>query len=206
MSSDIMLTTDGNDLAVGDPAPGHITITDMAWSLAQTNRFLGRCARPYSVAEHSLLVCDIAERELGVDLHGQLAALLHDAHEAYTGDMPTPHKAQLGSAWAVWESRWEHRVRGLFAVASSSRIWHKQIKQADLIALATERAQLMPQSLTRWTVLHGVEPLGRSYVDLMSRERVAMTWADWRDRWLDKYHELDFARLERLGMPTSEVS
>jgi uncharacterized protein len=200
MSANIMLTTDGNDLQVADPAPGHITITDIAWSLSQINRFLGRCARPYSVAEHSLLVCEIAERELGVDLHGQLAALLHDAHEAYIGDMPTPHKAVLGCTWAGWEASWSARVHGLFAVRTASLHWRNAIKRADLIALATERRQLMPHSTTTWAVLEGVEPLGRSFVDLMSPERTQMTWADWRQAFTDRYAELDFARCERLGV------
>ena len=65
---------------------------------------------------------------------------------------------------------------------------------SDLIALATEKRDLMPSSPRPWPVLAGVEPVG--WVNLRSIERERMTWEDWRDRWLDRYHELDFARNE----------
>ena len=51
-----IVTSNGDELDLQAPARGHITALDIAWSLAQTNRFSGRCLRPYSVAEHSLLV------------------------------------------------------------------------------------------------------------------------------------------------------
>lgn len=191
-----IITAGGNELSLDRPAPGHITAYSIAWSLSQLNRFTGHALRPYSVAEHSLLVCDIAEHELGLDVHGQLAALMHDAHEAFTGDLHTPGKRAVGDAWYAWESQWEDVVRSAFALHTAFIRHAALIKRADLIALATEKRDLMPETPTPWAVLSGVEPLAR--VDLYSRERIAMGWEDWRDRWLDRYHELDFARNELL--------
>jgi hypothetical protein len=169
-------------------------IEDIAHALAQINRYTGHAARPYSVAEHSLLVCEIVEREFGMNLHVQLLALMHDAHEAYCGDINTPSKDQIGPGWRAWESRWEHLVHSCFALLTANSVWHRDVKRADLIALATEKRDLMPDSPRPWPVLAGVEPVG--WINLRSIERERMTWEDWRDRWLDRYHELDFARNE----------
>lgn len=73
-------------------------IEAIAHSLAQINRF-GHASRPYSVAEHSLLVCEIV-KSMGLDCHAQRAALMHDAHEAFTGDVATPHQSRAGGGLA----------------------------------------------------------------------------------------------------------
>lgn len=191
-----IITADGQELDLAAPRLGQITAYGIAWSLSQINRFTGHCLRPYSVAEHSLLVCEIAERECGVDLFGQLAALLHDAHEAYCGDLHTPGKRMVGDSWRWFEGRLERLVHSAFAMNTASQAHAAAIKRADLMALATERRDLLPQTPTPWPCLEGIEPI--SWVDLYSPERRAMDWEGWRDRWLDRYHELDFARNERL--------
>ena len=198
MTTHWMTTSDGQELDLTEPRPAAITGRDLAGGLAQMNRCAGRCHRPYSVAEHSLLVCEIAERELHLDVHGQLAALLHDAHEAYTTDVPTPHKRLFGPAFENFEFRWEYLVQRLFAVRTPALTFQKAIKRADLMALATERRDLLPPTPTPWAALKGIEPIG--WVDLMSRERREMDWADWRERFIDRLHELEFAREERLGV------
>ncbi len=191
-----IITASGDELSLERPAPGHITAYTIAWALSQLNRFTGHAVRPYSVAEHSLLVCDIAEHELGLDAHGQLAALIHDAHEAFVGDLHTPGKREVGEAWYAWERKWESVVQSAFGLRTVFHVHADAIKRADLLALATEKRDLMRATPTSWLALSGIEPLRR--VNLYSQERRAMDWEDWRDRWLDKYHELDFARNELL--------
>jgi len=61
-------------------------IRDISWSLAHINRFNGNLLKPYSVAHHSLLVAKYIPPKY------ELEALLHDAAEAYTVDMPSPVK------------------------------------------------------------------------------------------------------------------
>lgn len=193
-----MVTSDGQELSMDHPSRGAITALDIAWSLAQTNRFAGRTIRPYSVAEHSLLVCEIAEREFGLDLHGQLVALMHDAHEAYCGDLHWPGKQTIGASWHAWEWRWEHLVHSCFALMTAFAVHHKAVKQCDLIALATEKRDLMPATPSTWAVLHGIEPV--SWVNLRSIEREKRGWEDWRDLFLDRYCELDQARNRAVGI------
>lgn len=66
-----------------------ICIEDIATSLSRINRFLGHGRFPFSVAAHSVNVAAMCEAvKPGCGIHG----LLHDAHEAYIGDMATPLK------------------------------------------------------------------------------------------------------------------
>jgi len=72
------------DLKIMDPES--ICIEDIAHGLAQRPRFAGQLKEFYSVAQHSIWVGTKLPRE------HKLAALLHDASEAYLGDMPSPFK------------------------------------------------------------------------------------------------------------------
>lgn len=187
-----IVTRSGIEFSLSRPLPSMVRIEDIAWHLAFINRFCGATLRPISVAEHSLLVAEIAERELGLDVHGQFAALMHDAHEAYAGDMHTPGKRAIGTRWYEFEGRIENAVRSAFALHIVARVHSIALKRADLVALATEKRDLLPDGPTPWSTLQGIEPIG--WVRLDSAERKAMGWEDWRDRWLDRYHELDYAR------------
>lgn len=195
----VIVTADGKEIDV-DHGFGEISEYAIAWSLAQLNRFNGHALRPYSVAEHSLLVLEIMERQLLVtDVHAHLAGLMHDAHEAVTGDMHSPGKSAIGAAWSQWEEQFESKVRSQFALHTASTAFRDVIHQADLIALATERRDLMPwhAELSPWPVLYGVLPA--DWIDLRDASRRNVGWEDWRDRFLDKFHELEFARNELMG-------
>lgn len=143
-----------------DALPG---IEFTALALSQINRFNGHTFRPYSVAEHSLLVTAIAVKNYADDLDGQqitelaLACLMHDAHEAFIGDMASPLKGILGEPWYELEGRVERAVRTHFGVLNASDDWREQVKRCDLIALATERAFFMPHAAGEWPVLQGVK-------------------------------------------------
>lgn len=187
-----IVAADGREISMRDSIPGDLTSFGIAWSLSQINRFNGHALRPYSVAEHSLLVCEIVEREFAGDIHASFAALMHDAHEAVAGDMHSPGKAEIGSAWHRWENRWQSLVRTTFSLHTPSVAFRDAIHRADLIALATEKRDLMPAGSLRWPVLFGVEPV--AWVDLYSSERRQLGWEDWRDKFLDRFHQLDIAR------------
>lgn len=175
-------------------------IEEIAHALAQINRYTGHAARPYSVAEHSLLVCDIV-RAAGMDCNAQMAGLLHDAHEAYCGDAATPVKQVLGAAWMAFENTQAMLVREAFQIRVAHVAYRDAIKGADLVALATERRDLLPfahEGCAPWPVLDtpGAEvPPAR--LSLNDKDRTAAPWTHWRDAFLARFHALDAERMQR---------
>jgi hypothetical protein len=168
---------------------GRLSIGEIAHSLATINRYTGHALRPISVAEHSLLVAEIIEQVFGLGVHAQLAGLMHDAHEVAAGDTATPVKLQIGETWRRFEHEWEHAFHKAFGLCEAFATHGAAIKRADLIALATERRDLMHPGGPPWTSLAGIEPLAS--VNLRSRD--SFTWQDWRTAFEDRYAELTYA-------------
>jgi len=77
-----------------DPRPEEVSAEAIIHSLAQVNRFGGHADEPISVAQHSMQCALMAYRD-GVSLPEQYALLMHDAAEAYVGDMQRPLKSTL---------------------------------------------------------------------------------------------------------------
>lgn len=127
----IMLQS-GRLLDLANPSEHDIDITDIAQGLAQTCRFAGQCSRFYSVAEHSVLV-SIATP------HAQLAALFHDATEAFIGDMSKPLKRLMPQYSAV-EERLQRVIFKRFHIE-----WPipPEVKQADQTVMQLEQHCLM---------------------------------------------------------------
>jgi hypothetical protein len=151
------------------------TLREIGHSLAHINRFTGHARRAYSVAEHSILVMEIAARH-GASQLACLAALMHDAHECITGDVASPVKVELGDAWHVFESKHQNTLLTSYGLLEISAEHHAIVKHADLVALATERRDLTmfdPKVNTPWPVLDtpGAKILPFVHVDLNSRWR-----------------------------------
>jgi hypothetical protein len=72
-----------------DPKPEDIDLEDIAHALGNICRYTGQVERFYSVAEHSV-TCAVDPRAQD-DVHRR-ALLLHDASEAYLGDVISPLK------------------------------------------------------------------------------------------------------------------
>ena len=81
-----------------DPREDEVDIRDIAHGLATTNRYGGQFPAPFSVAQHSCMVSELCQPA------NALVALLHDAEEAYTGDLIKPLKA-IPELKAIWEDR-----------------------------------------------------------------------------------------------------
>lgn len=130
-------TISGREISLLDPRPEQILIEDIAHSLSKLCRFNGHIDRFYSVADHSVFVSHICPPEYA------LVGLLHDATEAYLGDMISPVKKLLrttGSmAYDVAEERLWGAICQRFELDPASIA---QIKHADAVALATENRDL----------------------------------------------------------------
>lgn len=77
-------TVSGKRVDLAAPDWRDIDIGDLARGLSLVNRFAGQSRRPFSSAQHSLVVAELAHPR------ARLPALLHDAHEALTGEWTTP--------------------------------------------------------------------------------------------------------------------
>lgn len=85
----IVHTKSGRAFDVVKIDPDAIDIEDIAWSLAHQCRYNGHVTRFYSVAEHSYKGAILAA---AYGWAVQRAFLLHDAAEAYIGDIIAPIK------------------------------------------------------------------------------------------------------------------
>ncbi|MGQ4893501.1 MAG: hypothetical protein ACP6IQ_02625 [Candidatus Njordarchaeia archaeon] len=71
-----------------------IEIIDIAHALSMQCRFNGHISKFYSVAEHCVKATELLEK-IGYNNQTKLHMLLHDAAEAYIGDIPKPYKDML---------------------------------------------------------------------------------------------------------------
>lgn len=79
-------TLSGKTIDLLNPSPEGIILDDIATALSNTCRYNGHTKRFYSVAEHCIRL------SYAVTPSHAMAALLHDAAEAYVGDIIAPLK------------------------------------------------------------------------------------------------------------------
>lgn len=87
-----IITRSGVRFQLDAPRPESIRISDICFALSHLPRFTGHTRGRWSVAQHSLLVHALAAHEHATV---RAACLLHDASEAYTGDISTPMKGLI---------------------------------------------------------------------------------------------------------------
>lgn len=124
----------GRELRADAPRPEDIDLRDIAHHLALTNRYGGASPTPYSVASHSLMVCDMLE-PLG--RAAMVEGLLHDAAEAYVGDMIKAIKVRCEDFQGI-EAKWDDAIRARFGLPDVCPI-KADVKEADIAALLCER-------------------------------------------------------------------
>lgn len=138
-----------------------VPIEDIAHSLAYKPRFNGHLdclfrrhlLRYYSVALHCIRVSYLVPPELALE------GLLHDAQEAFIGDIPTPAKKALEQAGSTHLAALEDRVHkaiciGLGIDQRFEGLNHKDVKTADRSALLEEVSTCFtPEAQMSWVKL-----------------------------------------------------
>jgi hypothetical protein len=129
-----------------DPQPDQFTLGDIAGALSKICRFGGQCEEFYSVAEHSVHCANQAAAD-GLPLDTQLAVLLHDAAEAFVGDVVKPLKIMLAEYPAI-EERVEAAIAEKFLV--DFRREKTSIREIDHAMLIAERRVMFSKDDVEW--------------------------------------------------------
>lgn len=89
MNATTMQTFTGKLVDLANFTEADVRLPDIAHALSLINRYTGHTITPYSVAQHSVMVSQLCEPK------DAAWGLLHDASEAYLGDVARPLKAML---------------------------------------------------------------------------------------------------------------
>ena len=132
------------------PQAETILIRDIAHHLSQICRFNGACREFYSVAQHSVMVARQLPKEL------QLEGLLHDAAEAYTGDITRPMKLILDSMM-LREVTWRLNkvIASKFGLAQDFT-GIPEVVMADEVMLRSEAFALMSTKGYAWDLVGAI--------------------------------------------------
>ena len=137
-----------------NPDVDMICLNDIARPLSKLCRYTGHSDRFYSVAEHSIHVSNILSSDLA------LYGLLHDAAEAYIGDIAKPFKDILNLLTGGQVSHIEHKIHRVilehFGIDPDYN--NDAVKTADMFMLVSEHNKLLKPKL-HW-------PLDSEYIDL----------------------------------------
>ena len=200
-------TVTGKLVDLMNPDPSQICIDDIAWALSRMPRFTGHTITqiPYSVAQHSTFVASIVKSRLKVDFPDAyvnkelvLKALLHDASEIYTSDIPSPVKKLPGfyPILRELEDRIYDAMFTAFEIAPMTDEEKKIIKEADLYSQKLESHAFMVSRGLNWENLPEV-----SIMELQNFEEPVTNLIAY-ERFLKMFHELTdgkFLHTRKIG-------
>lgn len=135
--------------------PEMINIFDVAWALSNQPRYNGHLDKFYSVAEHSVYTSYLVEP------HNALCALLHDATEAYIGDMPSPVKKGIPQFNDLEDYIWKNAIAPRFGLPHELP---EDVKQADFDMLTWEYHELVKDHGYKWICSGSQKPFLEDFV------------------------------------------
>lgn len=174
-TTSFMQTVGGKQFYYRDPRPEDISIEDIAHSLSHICRFNGHTKLFYSVAEHSINVCNEVK-----DPEFKLCALLHDAHEAYVGDLISPMKGQIElRKFKQLEERVWLAVALKFGLADKLP---PEVVRADLQILADEGMAFWDlATVSKWWLKYEPRPMKPKYLaPFAARNAFLSEFQKWR--------------------------
>jgi 5'-deoxynucleotidase YfbR-like HD superfamily hydrolase len=155
----------------------YINIVDIAHAIAMQARCNGHTERFYGIAEHCLNVSEIVPDYL------KLPALLHDAAEAYVGDLVGPVKYQPGlERYREIEDRITGAIYKKFDITVSAED-RKIIKLADLRMLKTEGLQLFKYPKEWSLIAPDITPIEGFQI-------LGLNWERAKEYYLDEFNRL----------------
>jgi hypothetical protein len=168
MRDEYCITASGRRFYIFDPKADEVGHLDIVTGLANECRYSGQVPRFYSVAEHSIKVAAMTEQMvLDAVRDGTLSddilplaclhALMHDAHEAYTGDVPQPYKGRMsdvyGTPWERIEDAVQDAILSAYDIPPMPVEVEQIVRQADQWMLYAEVIALHGDSLDQFPSL-----------------------------------------------------
>lgn len=156
-----ILTHSGIQYKICSPVPENINLRDIAHALSNICRFGGHTRGFYSVGQHSIHCTQyiLSRKDIPNRYIVALKTLLHDATEAYMGDMVrplkhTPHMRYYRKLEKCTEV-------AVFAALGIPLITSKEkgyITEADNVLLMTERRDVMNHGNIEWKGFEAFKP------------------------------------------------
>jgi 5'-deoxynucleotidase YfbR-like HD superfamily hydrolase len=154
------ITHSGVRINIAEITEADINLKDIAHHLTKICRY-GGCldlSQHYSVAQHSIVLSNYA-RDNGYDLCVQRALLMHDATEAYLGDIVSGLKELLPDYRKI-ERQVQELIFGKYQIETSFKI-DRIVKEFDTCMVLDEARTFMPHRYTHFKEQLGdSEPLG----------------------------------------------
>lgn len=158
----------GNIIDLNNVSEYKFTVEEIADLLSHVKRFNGY---GMDVASHSLWVARTLYYITG-NPHIALLGLMHDAQEAYIGDIATPVKHVAGSNWDELENKLQRAIQWQLFIQHENNLGAKGlVKLVDLVSLKLEYEQMVeagtfkPDSKGVWeaalanvNAIEGVDP------------------------------------------------
>lgn len=176
-------THSGKQFSYNYTHPEQIDIEDIAAALSKTCRYSGHIKIPYYVSDHC---CNLVEFEESNGVHNPyylLGVLLHDAAEAYLGDIPAPAKKLLPDFKAL-EKRIYGHISAKFGTPNDEE-FHRHLDYIDK-NIVRDEAELLFLSHPTWV---------KDYHKLDADIIVSKNHEAARKRYLELFYELQ-ARIE----------
>lgn len=166
-----------------DVLAGDLRIEDIAHALALINRFVGHTREPISVAQHCLWVSHLCGTHA-------LQGLIHDAPEAYVGDVSKwlKHSDEM-TPFRVIEDRIQRTIYRHFGCADET---HAQVEAADKLMVRFEGMKGYGHD---WLVNHpAYPPLTPGEIERI-QGATGQTWAFWNWRYaeqkfMERFHQV----------------
>lgn len=148
----IVETITGKQVNLAAPHLDQICLEDIVFSLSRLARFNGHTDGEfvYSVAQHSVWCAMAALEFFGASYETALKVLLHDAHEAYTGDITTPLKECNFLYINPLQEKLQSLIWCQLEIVSPDREEQELIKVIDEYALAIEAFSLVKSKRRGW--------------------------------------------------------
>jgi 5'-deoxynucleotidase YfbR-like HD superfamily hydrolase len=173
-------TFTGKNVDLQLPTRDVIDIRDVAHSLAGINRFTSHTRDRYSVAVHCVIGSYFTLPEFALEF------LMHDAHEAYLGDVSSPLKSLLGPEYGKLADHFDAVIGSKFGLRSGDGL-DLEIKRVDALMLHCEMRILLSASVDRW---HPGSPYKNAEEQRVCHELTRVDFKNGEQLFLNRFHEL----------------